>query len=396
MKRKWLVLITAICLLGLVSSSCAGGGNDVQAVTDVIRGDLIIGVDVSGNLEMPHKANLSFGTTGVVKKITVAQGEEVSEGQILAKLDAPALEANLRMSQAGYEMAELALMQTIFPHYSYRYSSDQPGVWLALDEAQANLEEAQRLLSEGKNEEAQALLDMVKENLDKAEEKSQARVWALPLSVKLAELQLDQARAGLDMAEADLAKATITALFDGVVADIMINEGQQLSSMTYANPAIILIDPTKIEMNGVIDEMDVSKVTVGQEANIILDALPDKELKGKVTFVSNAGTVESGVVFYKTTITLENPGRELRDGMSATAEIIIDRRDNVLLIPNRAIRGSWENPWVEVITDSEIEHREVSLGMSDGINTEVLSGLEEGEKIVLPAVSQFPFMPFGG
>lgn len=395
MKRKWLVLITAICLLGLVSSSCAGGGNDVQAVADVIRGDLIIGVDVSGNLEMPHKANLSFGTTGVVKEITVDEGEKVSEGQILAKLDAPAFEANLRMSQAEYEMAELALMHTIFPHYSYRYSSDQPGVWLALEEAQDNLEEAQRLLSEGKNEEAQALLDMVKENLDKAEEKSQARVWALPLSVKLAELQLDQARAGLDMAEADLTKATITALFDGVVADIMINEGQQLSSMTYANPAIILIDPTEIEMNGVIDEMDVSKVKLGQEADIILDALPDKELNGKVAFVSNAGTVEAGVVFYKTTITLENPDRELRDGMSATAEIIIDRTDNVLLIPNRAIRGSWENPWVEVVTDSEIEHREVSLGMSDGINTEVLSGLEEGEKIVLPPVSQFPFMSWG-
>ena len=395
MNRKWLVLIAAMCLLGLVFTSCAGGGNDVQAVAEVIRGDLIIGVDVSGNLEMPHKANLSFGTTGVVKEITVDEGEEVSEGQILAKLDAPALEANLRMSQAEYEMAELALMQTIFPHYSYRYSSDQPGVWLALEEAQDNLEEAQRLLSEGKNEEAQALLDMVKENLDKAEEKSQARVWALPLSVKLAELRLDQARAGLDMAEADLAKATITARFDGVVADIMLNEGQQVSSMTYANPAIILIDPTKIEMNGVIDEMDVSKVKLGQEADIILDALPDKELKGKVAFVSNAGTVEAGVVFYKTTITLENPDRELRDGMSATAEIIIDRTDNVLLIPNRAIRGSWENPWVEVITDSEIEHREVCLGMSDGINTEVLSGLEEGEKVVLPAVSQFPFTSWG-
>lgn len=395
MKRKWLVLITVTCLLSSVFTGCAGGGNDVQTIQEVIRGDLIISVDASGNLEMPHKANLSFGTTGVVKEIMVDEGEEVSEGQILAKLDAPALEASVRMSQAEYEMAELALMQTIFPHYSYRYSSDQPGVWLALEEAQDNLEEAQRLLSEGKNEEAQALLDIVKENLDKAEEKSQARVWALPLSVKLAELQLDQAKAGLDMAKADLAKATITALFDGIVADIMINDGQQLSTMTYADPAMILIDPTKIEMNGVIDEIDVSKVKEGQEANIILDALPDKELKGKVTFVSNSATVEAGVVFYKTTITLENPDRELRDGMSATAEIIIDRRDNVLLIPNRAIRGTWENPWVEVVTDSEIEQREVSLGMSDGVITEVLSGLEEGEKVVLPLVSQFPFMPFG-
>lgn len=395
MKRKWFVLIAATCLLGSVFTSCAGGGNDVQTTQEVVRGDLIISVDVSGNLEMPHKANLSFGATGVVKEITVDEGEEVSEGQILAKLDAPSLEASARMRQAEYEMAELALMETIFPHYSYRYSSDQPGVWLALDEAQADLEEARRLLNEGKTDEAQDLLGRVKDNLDKAEKKSQARVWALPLSVKLAELQVDQANAALDMAKADLAKATLTALFDGVVADIMINEGQQLSTMTYADPAIILIDPSETEMNGVIDEIDVSKVKLGQEANIILDALPDKELRGEVTFVSNAGTVEAGVVFYKTTITLENPDKELRDGMSATAEIIIDRRDNVLLIPNRAIRGSWDNPWVEVVTAGEIEQREVSLGVSDGIVTEVLSGLEEGEQVVVPPVSQSPFTPWG-
>jgi HlyD family secretion protein len=395
MKKKWLTLMTAICLLGSFFASCAGGGNDAQTTQEVFRGDLIISVDASGNLEMPHKANLSFGTTGVVKEITVDEGEAVSEGQVLARLDAPSLEANVRMRQAEYEMAELALMQTIFPHYSYRYSSDQPGVWLALQEAQDNLEEAQTLLSEGKIEEVQASLDMVKENLDQAEKKSQARVWALPLSVKLKELELDQAAAALDIAKADLAKATITALFDGAVADIMINEGQQLSTMTYADPAIILIDPSEIQMIGVIDEIDVSKVNEGQEANIVLDASPDKELKGKVTFVSNSGTVEAGVVFYKTTITLENPDEELRDGMSATAEIIIDRRDNVLLIPNRAIRGSWDNPWVEVVTDSDIEEREVSLGMSDGINTEVLSGLEEGEKVVLPPVSQSPFTSWG-
>ncbi len=395
MKKEWLALMTAICLLSSFFTSCAGGGNDTQAVADVIRGDLIVSVDASGNLEMPHKANLSFGTTGVVEEIRVDEGEEVSEGKILARLDAPSLEANVRMRQAEYEMAELALMETIFPHYTYRYSSDQPGVWLALQEAQDNLEQAQTLLSEGKNEEAQALLDMVKENLDEAERKSQSRVWALPLSVKLAELQLDQAEAALDVAKADLGKATITALFDGVVADITINEGQQLSTMTYADPAIILIDPSETVMNGVIDEIDVSKVKLGQEANIILDALPDKELRGNVSFVSNAGTVEAGVVFYKTTITLENPDKELRDGMSATAEIIVDRRDNALLVPNRAIRGSWDNPWVEVITDSETEQREISLGISDGIDTEVLSGLEEGEKVVLPPVSQSPFTSWG-
>jgi multidrug efflux pump subunit AcrA (membrane-fusion protein) len=88
-------------------------------------------------------------------------------------------------------------------------------------------------------------------------------------------------------------------------------------------------------------------------------------------------------VSYETTITLEDTSEELRDGMSATAEIIIDRRDNVLLIPNRAIQGTPENPWVEVVTNNETKRISVALGLSDGMLTEVLSGLEEGEEVVL-------------
>jgi HlyD family secretion protein len=217
------------------------------------------------------------------------------------------------------------------------------------------------------------------------------------------ELQADEANVSLDMAKLELAnarlelaKAAIVAPFDGIAAEVTINEGQELSAMTYANPAVHLIDPSEIEMSGVIDEIDIAKVKLGQEADIILDALPGKEVKGKVTFISQAGTVQAGVVSYKTTITIEHPDKELRDGMSATAEIIIDRRDNVLLIPNRAIQGSWDNPWVEVVIGEEIEKREITLALSDGVNTEVLSGLEEGEKVVLPPVTQFPFMPFGG
>jgi multidrug efflux pump subunit AcrA (membrane-fusion protein) len=95
------------------------------------------------------------------------------------------------------------------------------------------------------------------------------------------------------------------------------------------------------------------------------------------------------VVFYKTTITLENPDEELKDGMSANAEIVIEEHDGVLLIPNRAVQGSLEKPWVEVVTEGQVEERQVSIGLSDGINTEILSGLEEGEEVVLPQVSQF-------
>lgn len=421
--KKGLLLVTVVCLIALAFVGCAGSENEAAETAEVTRGDLTISVSVSGNLEMPHKTDLSFGTTGVVKEIACDEGDEVTKGQVLGKLDAHSLELNVEMAenrcemaqarcetaQADYEIAENRLIRTIYPSYTNLTVTDLPGTWLALEEAQNNLKEAQELLGEGKTGEGQAQLGLVEEGLIKAQEKLRSRRWALPMSVKEIELQTDQVKTALDIAELDLAmaklelanarleldKATIVAPFDGIASEVTINEGQQLSAMTYANPAIRLVDPSKIEMTGVVDEIDIASVKLGQEADITLDALPDKEVRGRVTFISQIGTVQAGVVSYKTTITLEKPDEELRDGMSATAEIIIDRHDNVLLIPNRAIQGSWDNPWVEVAVGEQIEQRQLTLGLSDGIKTEVLSGLEEGEMVVLPA-SELPFRMFGG
>jgi HlyD family secretion protein len=328
MKRKWLALIVATCLIGIVFSGCAIPQAASQETVEVTRGDLVISVPVSGNLEMPHKADLSFGATGTVEEVLVDEGDSVVKGQVLARLDDDSLKLNVASAQAQYEIAEINLMKTIYPHYTKTWGTDLPGVWLALDEAQDNLRQAQELLNEGKTEEAYALLGLIEENIRKAESKSLAAPWQLPWSVKLLELQVDIAKANLDVAKLNLDKATIVAPFDGVVGDVTITEGEELSAMSYANPAISLVDTSKIEMKGAIDEVDITKVKLDQEADIILDALPDKEVKGKVTFISQIGTVQAGVVFYDTTITLENLDEELRDGMSATAEIIIERRDN--------------------------------------------------------------------
>jgi RND family efflux transporter MFP subunit len=203
-----------------------------------------------------------------------------------------------------------------------------------------------------------------------------------------AKLNLEIAELSLESAELNLEKAVIVAPFDGVVAAITITEGKEISAATLATPAISLVNTSEIELRGFIDEIDIAMGKVGQAANITLDALPDEEVKGRVTFISPIGTVRAGVVSYDTTITLENPVAGLRDGMSATAEVIIERRDDVLLIPNKAIRGTLENPKVVVLVDEQEEEREITLGLTDGINTEVLSGLEEGEKVVLPAVEE--------
>jgi HlyD family secretion protein len=390
MKKK-LALIITICLvsigivLGIVLARRASPEATPSDIAVVTRGDIVKTVLVDGNLEMPHKTGLAFGATGTVTEVLVDEGDSVVEGQILARLDARSLEFSVEIAQAQYETTQINLMKTIYPHYTKIWGTDMPGVWLALDEAQDNLQQAQELLNEGKVDEAYVTLGLIQGNIDKAEEKSQSRSLSLPWSVKLLELQVDIARANLDAAKLNLERAVIVAPFDGVVADITITEGKDISTATFATPAISLVDTGEIELRGSFDEIDIAMVQPGQEANILLDALPDEEVKGEVAFISLVGTTQAGVVFYDTTITLENPVEELRDGMTATAEVIIERRDNVLFIPNRAIRGTWENPTVVVLVDEQVEEREITLGLTDGINTEVLSGLEEGEKVVLPA-----------
>jgi HlyD family secretion protein len=393
-KRRTLIITICVVIIGIVLGIVFTRGTSSEATPSdtavVTRGDIVRTVLVDGNLEMPHKADLSFGTTGTVTEVPVDKGNNVTKGQVLARLDARSLELSVEVAQAQYETAQINLMKTIYPHYTKTWGTDMPGVWLALDEAQDNLNQAQELLNEGKVEEAQVLLDLIEGNLSKAEEKSISRTFQLPWDVKLLELQSDIARANLESAKLNLEKAVITAPFDGVVADTTITEGKEISAATLATPAISLVDTSEIEMSGFIDEIDIALVQPGQEANIELDALPDEEVKGEVAFISLVGTTQAGVVSYDTIITLEKPVEELRDGMTATAEVIIERRNDVLFIPNKAIRGTWENPWVEVYIDEQVEEREITLGLTDGINTEVLSGLEEGEKVVLPASGEQP------
>ncbi|MBE0431157.1 MAG: efflux RND transporter periplasmic adaptor subunit [Dehalococcoidia bacterium] len=369
--RKRLPLIITLCLvavgivLAVVFIGRAPETPDVQTAV-VNRGDLVITAPVRGNLAMPDKAHLSFGITGTVKEVLVARGDSVEEGQILARLDAPSLELNVEMAELQVEMARTQLRMA-------RAQYDKAGEsWQAPDGFEF-LED---------------VIDLLVGLMGPDQDSARA-------SLDMARLNLELAELGLEAAELNLEMAVIKAPIDGVVADITIREGQTLSAAMLAAPAISVIDTGRIEMRGLIDELDITLVEVGQEVDIRLDAMRDREVKGKLAFVSPIGTVMFGVVSYDAVITLEGTHEDLRDGMSATADVIIERRHNVLLVPNRAIRGTREEPIVEVYVDEQIEQRRVTLGLSDGIDVEVLSGLEEGEEVVLPARGTSPVGFFG-
>lgn len=200
-------------------------------------------------------------------------------------------------------------------------------------------------------------------------------------------LQLQAAELALKNAKEDLMKTEILAPFDGTVVDVGVKENDQLSSFDYASTtAVHLVDTSTVKMEGVVDEIDIYQVAVGQEAIITVDALPDEEFSGKVTFISPFGTEETGVVEFAVTISLEPAEADLRGGLTATADIIVEKRENVLLLPNRAVKGLVGDYWVEVVIDEateEVEKRQVVLGAESGQFSEVISGLEKGEKVVV-------------
>lgn len=357
-KKRILVLVTCLACVGVALGIVLArnvGPEVTPNTVSVTRGSIVKTVFVDGNLETPNKVYLSFGVTGRVTNVLVGEGSNVTKGQVLAKLDAPSLNSSVRMAELQVKIAQEQVKQARAQYDIALINLDGAGT--------SPLGESKEVL--------ELRVDMAKASWETAK-----------LNLEIAKLNLETAKLNLD-------KAVIVAPFAGIVAGVGLTEGQEISAAALATQAITLIGTNStIRMRGFVDEVDVARVNVGQAANITLDALPGKALDGKVAFISPTGTARAGVISYQVTITLESPIASLRDGMTATAEIIIERRDDVLVIPNRAIRGTLANPKVVVLVDGKEQERDVTLGLSDGINTEVLSGLEEGDNVVLPAARQ--------
>jgi HlyD family secretion protein len=215
------------------------------------------------------------------------------------------------------------------------------------------------------------------------------------LEVELKRLQVANAQAALDGALERLEMATMVAPYAGTITSVNVEAGQEV---TAKQVVIELVDPSVVEVSAILDEIDVSQVKPGQSVSIYLDALPDLGLYGEVSSISTVAKAQSGVVTYPVTIKVNVPsGIQLREGMSATASIVVEEATNVLLIPNQAISGSFDNPVVNVMVNEEVYERSVELGLSDGLWTEVLTGLEATDVVVVQVTSTGTSTPsFGG
>ncbi len=406
-------LILALACLTLVGlAACGRGAETEQQVVKVIRGDIMVSVSADGNLSLLQHQKLTFGTSGTIAEISVKEGDQVTEGQVLARLDTTSLELAVKAAELAVSKAEIDLevatnsfnqLTAPYPYVTFRFVI--PESVDAVRIAQLQIKEAQEELRKGLAGEPYSIAE-VKEKLRKAQEvltDAEAKLargsgagvhprsvdyWTLraaQLTMEKAQVTLDDANNDLDEARDQLKKAVITAPFDGVAAGVEAKEGDMLSSVTYATETIIeLVDPGRMELNAEVDEIDVPDVSLGQRAILSFDALPDLQLVGEVTSIASLSTEEAGLVLYEVKITFDVPdGSGLRSGMTAGADIISDERSDVLVVPTRVIgQDSSGNSVVKVVVDGQIQERVVVIGISDGFRTEVLEGLTEGEMVL--------------
>ena len=202
-----------------------------------------------------------------------------------------------------------------------------------------------------------------------------------PLEVTLREAELASAQAALDAALQRLEDTTLQAPMAGIVSLVNVEAGQAVNANT---TVVEVVDPSVVEVDGVVDEIDVLFIREGARAEVTLDALPGQVLEGIVSDIGTAAINQQGIVSYPIRILLQVPaGVDLREGLTATASIILREELNVLLVPLQALYGSFDQPLVRVMSSGRIAERPVTLGINDDFWVAVREGLVEGEQVVM-------------
>jgi HlyD family secretion protein len=391
--KLWLIVATSVLCLALVGAVACnslggdGGGTAEEQLVEVVRGDLTVIVSGSGNIAVSQDASLAFGTGGKVEKIYVEEGDKVNEGDMLAKLDTSALELALVQAQLTLATAEYNLDKTQQIYAQPDLTTARAAVssarsYVNYAKLQLDVANSPEQMDYWQNEVYQAEV-----NLAAAEQRlEEMRAGGDSAEVSLRRLEVEAARQALEQAQKELDEATITAPFDGVVGAIYVEEGDIIPPPTMAPTVVIyLITPSSMELKAEVDEIDIPDVELGQSAIIEVDALPDEKFEGVVTLISPVPVIEAGLVLYEVKISFAVPPvSKVRVGMSATADIMIDKSENTLLVPERAVSiDDQGNTVVWVSVDGELEQRPVVIGISDGFQTEILEGLSEGDMVTV-------------
>jgi HlyD family secretion protein len=377
-RRPIPLAIAAVVLIAvaLLVRRCTSGSGVTYQTAPVARGPITQAVTATGTLNPVQNVQVGSQVSGNIQKLFVDFNSAVKAGQVIAQIDPVVFQASVNQAEGDLANARAAL-----------------------ELAQLNEGRTRALVA--KQNSAQSDLDQAVANLHQAE-----------ANVKIKEGALEKVKADLD-------HCTITSPIDGIVISRNVDVGQTVAASLQA-PIIFAIanDLSKMQIDANVAEADVGAVAVDQDVEFTVDAFPTRTFQGKVTQVRNAPITVQNVVTYDTVIGVSNPDQKLKPGMTANVSIVAAHRDETLKIPNSALRfrmpdqtptaapkrdpssgprqpGSGNKPggnrperrvertvYVLASGSSKPTPATIKTGISDGVTTELLEGLKEGDRVV--------------
>ena len=368
MKRKKIIifsvsLLAIVAILWLCFGTRSKGASYIIETATVTRGDVSEAVTATGTIEPVTQVEVGTQVSGIIDKLYADYNSIVTKGQLIAEMDKITLQSELTSQQATYDGAKA----------EYEYQEKNYLRNKALHEKQ--------LISDTEFEES-------------------------AYNYAKAKSEFESSEANLAKAKRNLAYATITSPIDGVVISRAVEEGQTVAA-GFETPTLFTIaaDLTQMQVIADVDEADIGGVKEGQRVSFTVDAYPNSTFEGFVTQVRLEATEESNVVTYEVVISAHNPDLKLKPGLTANITIYTDERRNVVNIPIKALRfvpdpvddstpipegtlqqdtpvnDSLKIVWIQKGTTWE--PRQITVGMDNGVNIEVCSGLEAGEVIAI-------------
>lgn len=391
------VLLVALLLLGGTNAAPGSSGETVVAE----RRDVSGAVMAIGAIKPQIGAEVRVGSriSGRVRRLRANIGDVVTRGQVLAELETEDLDALVEQRAAELKLAEarLGAHEQLSPTEIARAEADSARFEASARLAAADWERAQSLLRANAVTAAEAELARERHLVAQAQLQSARRALELARTgsgeqQRQLEAEVARARAALASARVDRSFATITAPISGVVASVATQEGETVAAGLSAPTFVTVIDLARLQVDAYVDEVDIGKIEVGQRASFTVDAWPSHDFSGTVTAIYPNATIQDNVVKYVVAVTIDaDSTRVLRPEMTASVRIHMAPR-SALVVPVRAVGRDSGRSQVYVRTENGIEPREVRLGWRDGAWVEIVSGLREGERVLLDP----PVQPPGG
>ncbi len=367
-------IITCLLVVSLLVSCHEDKAPQIQTVTPT-RGELTETVTATGTLESVTQVDVGTQVTGIIDKLYADYNSVVKKGELIAEIEKTLLESDLRSAEANVESARLT-----YEYNAKNYKRDK-----ALHDKQ--------LISDYEFQTTQKEYEVSRQTYSKA--------------------QADKVRAAKNLNYAE-----IYSPIDGIVISREVEVGQTVvSSMNVAN-LFVIADLDHMQVVGDVDEADIGQVKVGQDVDFTVDAYPDDTFHGTVTQVRLSPTTTSNVVTYEVIVSAENPDHKLIPGLTANLTIYTLREKNVLMLPETAFNFKPDESdssalpplpsnerRVYIVRNGKPEETVVLTGASNSINTVVLSGLTDNDKVAIgydqgsvPSVNgepkaQSPFAP---